>query len=1474
MGFLDRAAGWVRSKGQDALHSAIDIAKGAVLPVQTVGAGLIDIVESPFRKDEYSGFLGTVYGIATRRGGEAMQELLGPNSGVGAGLRALPESVRRPGREVIHPVLQGSEAVYRNAIARPISSVFYQEALANRPGKNVYERVVGIVDPQSWREAWKMAEKDADPGHAFALLIGTKDITDPIEVQRFTATDQYKQWSGMVDAMTRWYLDPTVIAGKAVSSVRAARRAVPVTQEGIIAARDSTRVAGFVQRVDDIIEKDKGGAAARIRSEMFPGHAEGAYIADLLASAPDTVARRKIVGSLLGSSDDYSSLVESAPDIAHQIRSLTADTLEVLDRERGMLRPGRAEMLDLDTQALYPEVDRLAKLQATYASLDEIPGRSRLAQARAGVSASGFYQKNPLTAPVRTISNMLPQHWLNLNDARSDIQINRMLQQSRLPVERQAELRSLYMTAVDAPARQRLAIQAEEEAVQASLQFHNVPKDIVDNVLAQARRGRQEAMGALSRRKYDADGRGSIVVPGADGTVERIHLPLHVTQQANLLPLADINEIERAAQAVRGLLPGAGPVERYRAVRMGASGTQTARKIAAATDLPAQTLEAFYSVWRPGTLLRAGWPVRILGDEQLRILSKIGAMAQVKTLATGAARDIKQRLTPWEMQLDDGTVLTGRGLPKLSKATPEQIEQGIVKRGIGDYETTILARNGESVALPPAFGVPGDAANYMKRLNSSSSAFRDLVVPSEEGILRELRKGTGSWTSIAADSGEYAPAWEGAVNKQIRQSAFAREALAGRTVEGMTDWLGRTDEGIAYARQMGWSAATFESHAADVLDQVHRYVPTEGLRSRLLERDLTHADLTRAVPDKSLRPAVHGEEMAQAFGNSPILDHVRTIRDSLFKWLGQQPTDVLSRNPYFDAMYRAEGERLINIHAEAGRTLDAELLAEVAEKSRRFALNESQKLLYDLAEKSQFAHMLRFASPFYMAFQEVLTRWAGIAVDNPTFVARARLVWDSPEKAGIVTDEHGYRIDENGVPHDPITDKVVSKDLVGKDRYITLPFDIPGLPTRGPIRMNKKSMNIALSGFSFGPPVAIAVNELVKNKPTLEDTAKWALPFGATQNSLSLLLPATAKRAYALAQKEDDRQYANSILRIYFDRMTDYQLGKRPDKPTYAEAKRDADALAQVRTFTSWVLPFAPIFDSPYQAYINAYRNGQERVRKETEKGNDAPFGRHVDGTPVSVDDWFIDTYGEEYFWLTQSLSKSNDGVQPTKEGFAARERYQDLIEKHPDLGSVIIGDEGAGAYSSGVYQYQLAHETRPGSGVRQRSGYTFEEGATQPEVRLGWIKYGQAMDIIDSERVRRGLPNLNVRAAADLADVKRQITAALERKYPSWGEEFAQQDEKKWEKRIKGLRAVAADKRLDRPDRPDIAGLREYLRARDAIVAALGERKHHTLTAAANADLAQAWDTLKAAIVERHVAFAPLYYRYLERDPLETTDG
>jgi hypothetical protein len=498
-----------------------------------------------------------------------------------------------------------------------------------------------------------------------------------------------------------------------------------------------------------------------------------------------------------------------------------------------------------------------------------------------------------------------------------------------------------------------------------------------------------------------------------------------------------------------------------------------------------------------------------------------------------------------------------------------------------------------------------------------------------------------------------------------------------------------------------------------------------------------------------------------------------------------------------------------------------------------------------------------------------MTRWAGIAVQNPAFIARMRLVWNAPEKAGLITDQEGNPVswgDHEGTKktvwtgtYDRQGNKIMQQVTVGHDRYVTIPLPtwaqkhFKGLASSGPVKFNKRSLNLVLQGApGFGPAVQVPVNEIVKTRPELADSLKAVLPFGAQQSTLGALLPATVKRLDARIAGDEDRSFHNAAMRIYFDRITDYNLGKRPTKPTWEEALKQARSFYNIRAVASFISPAAPGFQSPYQPYIDAYR----RLRA---------------ADPETADMRFLDMYGQEYFALTQSLSKSKDGVPPTVEAYNARSKYKDLIEKHPELGGLIVGSEGAGAFSNSVYQSQLASKVAPGSEHNQRETLSFEEASPQPEVRLGWIKYGQAMDALEVMQHERGLPNLRVKAASDLAAMKRVITAKLmynpDGTLTAWGEEFGKRDDNAMKKRLDGMREIAQDQRL--AQRPEIRGLQQYFAARDAFRALLAARPSASLDATDNTDLAAMWETITSRLTEQNPAFAATYHRYLDRDTL-----
>jgi hypothetical protein len=994
----------------------------------------------------------------------------------------------------------------------------------------------------------------------------------------------------------------------------------------------------------------------------------------------------------------------------------------------------------------------------------------------------------------------------NLHDQSADVQVSRMLKQAGVDLDTHDVLRGEFLAAPDEMARQRVILRAEDIAVRTIAKRAGMSTDDIERVLSEANTQRGRADQVMASRKYDAAGRSFREFLDDDGTLQRLYLPVFETQQVNFMPVVDLDRVKMAADKIGQF-----------------------RLRHPTTDIPGEFAEGFWRLWKPSVLLRVGWPIRVVGDEQLRIMAKIGVLTQVKNLAAAGREEL-------------GGIL--RRVPRAER-----------RAGFGGT-FTLRGPDGRDYEMLAGAGAKGDAIDIRRKMASSDDAWRSLVGADEEKIVQSLREQSGQWQTIAPDHPEYARNWLHAVNNQLGKSRLARQFLEGRTVEEVVIWLRNTPEGrqVAAGVSGGRDLTEWATIAKDTVDD---YVLNDDiLREKALRGAVTEDDLIRVAPDAASRPLVHGEILDQIRGQSTFA----TIRNGLvrraFTFLGKQPTDILSRNRFFDHMYRAETTRMVDLATSQGRVLDNTMLREVEGKARDYALDQTKSLLYDLAEDSQFAHFARNLMPFYMAWQETVTRWAGLAWESPDFVARMHQVWRAPEKAGWVTDEEGNKV------------KWGTKQELGTDRYLTVPLpswvkDVPGLKSVGAVKFNKEGFNMALQGLpGFGPLVQIPINEIVKSRPELEESMDWVLPFGTTQEIRDMLLPSTFKRMQALSKGEEDRAFLNTQMRIYWDKLVDYNLGKRADKPSWKEANDEAKNFFKLRTVASYVLPASPSFNSPYQLYIDAYRR-----LKEADEGRD----RQAPGYQTP-DEIFLNEYGPEFFPLTQSLSKSIDGVPPTLEGAAARKKYQDLIERHPELGGLIVGAEGAGEFSRSVYSSQLSQKVTPGAAHKQREAFSFEEASVAPDVRLGWIEYRRAMDLIEAERIERDLPNLQVKAAGDLAALKRGIIDRLAEKYPDWHASFSTVDRNVWKKRLDGLREIAADKRL--AGRADIAGLRDYLEGRDAMVAELTARGAtggaKTLTAASNADLATLWGQLTGAMVERNLAFSDLYFRFLERDRLE----
>lgn len=1434
---------------------AENIASGVWGAVQSPFGLVKDFAVAPWKdEDDFDGFFNTIKSRSTERGGQVLRNLFGPDEGFGALIGGLPaDQVREPAKRIFEAL----EWTYREGISEPIQTLQY---VNERTDPIQGDGWAAVLSGDVWSRGHELANSgEGSPGKNVAYTVYRASLDDPEARKRAESMPGFGTISASMDGALRLGADPTVLLGKAATAARLATVTKPIKP-----GDDLERILGS-DRVRKFNSKLEGKNASEIRDQFFPNDINGAALSSALADAGDAKTRESVLLLAMGDRNQLKSLYREKADLAGRmerltdeqnlLRSLQADNFAkvnlagkrppsgiediptgVGDEFDDALGGGDAWLdneLDRTTKevdALYGREELLARSESIVGQIRNQPRYRRLDETRVAVTRSQFYQSSPLATPVRMTFNMRPPRMLDLNDPAGDIGVTQYLRKSGMDKESQDIWRTRYMAASTPEARGQIVTQMEDDAIARLADEVGLSPAELQTTMSQINANRATASQVLKGRVYDGEGRSRLSFKDdADGTLHEY--PLLVSQTANVLPLADIDAARRALSWVGEFK------QRHPGV-----------------EVPQELLTRFNQVWKPSVLLRFGWPIRVVMDEQMRIMGKIGVLATLSNLKPGIENKIANSLARTTAVATRGFDENGVRISREdAAAAAEQRKTGFGTEQVGDYE--IPAVFGEDVANP----------NAAYSLTASKPAFERAFADAETQQLNQIRQMAGEYKSIAPDEAEYGDAWLNAVNQQIGRDPLARIFLKGGDHEDAVAWL-RTPEGRAHLAALPLRRRDLDAFAGAVQDQVESYtLGNPEIMQAALRQRATADDLFRVAPDPASRPMVHGEILSDAMGKGATMRLLGGFVEKMYTALGSVPSDTLSRHPFAAHMYRAEATRLtdlLDVQAKReGKRLTADDLKLVEKRSREYAIDQTRKLLYDLSEQSDMAHLLRFVSPFYSAWQETMVRWSGIAIQNPAYAMQLKQVWESPERGGIVTDEFGNEVSNTANEGDEITLPDGTKSTIGRERLITLPIprwatDIMGLKgvrTQGEVRFNKKSFNMILQGNpGVGVPVQLPVNEIVKNRPELADSMRFVLPFGPTQSKMDMYFPATARRLAARSKGEEDRVFRNAALRIYFDKVVDYNTGKRQTQPTWKEAIKDTNAFYNVRTVANWVLPASPGFRSPYQPYIDAYR----RLRAENLQ---------------TADERFITMYGKEFFPLTQSFTKSADGVPPTVEAFTARSKYKDLIEQSPELGALIIGEEGAGEYANAIYQHQLANKVAPGSTTTQRYALSFEDVQGGPNTRLGWLEYRKVSDMIDAERIERGLPNLQVKAAEDLSLLKKAMVGKLSEKYPEWYAAFSVVDRNAQAKRLVAMRAIADDPRM--ADRPDMQGVRTYFDARQAVRNVLAQRKgsggSDQLDASTNQDVSMIWDAITAKIVERNLAFSDTYYRYLERDDL-----
>ena len=602
---------------------------------------------------------------------------------------------------------------------------------------------------------------------------------------------------------------------------------------------------------------------------------------------------------------------------------------------------------------------------------------------------------------------------------------------------------------------------------------------------------------------------------------------------------------------------------------------------------------------------------------------------------------------------------------------------------------------------------------------------------------------------------------------------------------------------------------------------------------------------------------VHGASgaIADAVITRQLIQRATKQIDSWMDSLGTMTVDNLSRSTVFSGVYRNELARLVQTYRRSDgtyRITDVQLKS-IENAARRVALDDTRKLLYDLAERTRFGEMVGMLMPFYSAWQEVITRWAGLAVQNPVFVARGARYFQAIKGE----DEEGNSNFVIRMPEGLLGAEIAGQPVFGK--LGTLGFTS--------LKLHPDSISMISAGLpGFGPIVTIAASESVIAQPSLQESMDWLLPYGASEGTgvfhrmWQQVEPTFLRRMEGAYFDVPERQ--KMLAQVSIDLAAQYEGNgikintPELEKEFVDEAIRRTEDILKIRALAGLGVPFAFQVQSPYHAVIEDYRKVTE------EDGFDA------------ATTWLLANHPE--LWAITARRTMVQGVaSATLEGAAKYRAHKDFADAHPEIGDFIIGKIGADdvqfEFNYAVYKSEIAE------GRRVRA--TPQEIMRKPEENRGWAEWREAKNLVYEELARReqagGSASLGAKANNDLQMLMDRVKLKVAQDNPGWWEAYNETyDQLHQAKVMDGFRALI--KSEDFQYRPEIPLLDEYFEARELIEKELerrgnasGEADAYSLGYRTNADLEQLWDAVRVKLRNNN-DFIEIFDRYFENDTID----
>lgn len=694
--------------------------------------------------------------------------------------------------------------------------------------------------------------------------------------------------------------------------------------------------------------------------------------------------------------------------------------------------------------------------------------------------------------------------------------------------------------------------------------------------------------------------------------------------------------------------------------------------------------------------------------------------------------------------------------------------------------------------------------------------------------------------------------------------------------EAAKEWLGTLD-GVNYMRRLGRKNA--DQHFSDMVHYLDDHAALDdAVRPKLLAGTLSPEDLIGKEAAEIVGSAVDNiGAFVDGEGLRLTLDKLTKRFLSNPEWLGRQVTykfelwdDVMRRVERYDAQAARLGRPLVDrariktlivggVESGGEKTIEAAILR----TARKETQAKLKHLFFDFQEQGRIADLFRFAFPFGNAYQEVLSRWAGILVERPYVAHNMAQAWKAAE------DVPGFSYTDPATGERYFHVPVVS--WLAKFAGLRVPNPITGMldGVAMPFAFNLKGVNL-ITGYGLapgmGPIVQIPVGWLTRNRPNFAEVRELIFPFG--QGSLlEDIAPGWFKQLRAFVQADErNEDYARVVSELMMGRL--YTLFSQIRDATasgnlaeVAELRRqvqqvDADdfqtqarTIFAIRAASSFAFPATIRERTPWTKIVSFYREIAE-----------------VD--PRLADHLLVSQYGPEILTFVQGKTeaiKGRKGARPptakARNLYLSDPEYRELVDAYGDPAWDLFKE----LWTDKVDPDELDEQLRNGS----RRRIPLPELKDAAEARVGWNMYFAMSDQIDKRLAERNLVNLNSKPATDLAALKAEYVRSLSIAFPAWAaeRESSGQGRGRRHRDIVSLATLAGLESLASLE--TVQGLRAYFHLRAQLLDELRTRGMSSLQSNRALVIKRQWDSKIAQLVKQYPAFARIWGRYLERDDL-----